>query len=79
MSNEVPTFYTIAETKNLLHVSQRTIYTYLKEGKLQGVKTAAGTWRIPQSSVLDFLGLTDAPAEAFNEDSLKMAKQAIGE
>lgn len=76
---EEEVFYTLPETMDLLHVSRRTVYTYLTTGKLEGTKTAAGTWRIPRSSVLRFLGLADAPAEAFNEDTLKMAKEAIGE
>lgn len=79
MSNEIPTFYTIGEAKDLLHVSQRTVYSYIKDGKLKATKTAAGTWRVPRSSILDFLGMADAPAEAFNDDTLAMAKEAIGE
>lgn len=79
MSMDISNFYTIGETKDLLHVSQRTVYAYLKSGKLRGVKTAAGTWRVPKSSILEFLGLADAPAEAFNEDTLAIAKEAIGE
>lgn len=76
---EEEVFYTLPEVVDLLHVSRRTVYTYLTTGKLEGTKTKTGKWRIPRSSVLQFLGLEDAPAEAFNEDSLKMAKQAVGE
>lgn len=76
---EEEVFYTMPETMDLLHVSRRTVFNYLATGKLTGTKTASNQWRIPRSSILRFLGLEDAPAEAFNADSLKMAKEAIGE
>lgn len=74
---EEEVYYTLPEAMGLLHVSRRTVYTYITTGKLAGTKTKAGTWRIPRSSILAFLGLADAPAEAFNAATLKMAKEAI--
>lgn len=61
---EAETYYTLPETMELLHVSRRTVYTYLTTGKLEGTKTASGTWRIPRSSVVKFLGLSDEAPEA---------------
>lgn len=55
--SEVPILYTTREAQELLKVSQRTLYRYLKSGELKGVKIAGGKWRIPESSVVAFLGL----------------------
>lgn len=58
-SIDMQPYYTIRETMELIHVSQRSIYSYLKSGKLEGTKTASGTWRISRGSVLKFLGVED--------------------
>lgn len=48
-------FFTIDETAKILKVSRRTIYDWIKKGKLEAVK--AGTlWRIPSDSINKFLG-----------------------
>lgn len=76
---ETPEFYTTSEAAQLLKVTQRTLYNYIDSGKLEASKTAANQWRISRDSVLRFLGLPDAPAESFNDETLTIAKAAIGE
>ena len=46
--------YTIEELVTLLHVTRRTIYTYIKEGKLKAVKMGK-YWRVTQKQLEDFL------------------------
>jgi excisionase family DNA binding protein len=46
--------YTIEELVILLHVTRRTIYTYIKEGKLKAVKMGK-YWRVTQKQLDDFL------------------------
>lgn len=46
--------YTIDEVVQLLHVTRRTIYTYIKEGKLKAVKIGK-YWRVTQKNLEEFL------------------------
>lgn len=46
--------YTIEELVTLLHVTRRTIYNYIKEGKLKAVKMGK-YWRVTQKQLDDFL------------------------
>jgi len=46
--------YTIEELVNLLHVTRRTIYAYIKDGKLNAVKMGK-YWRVTQKQLDDFL------------------------
>ena len=46
--------YTPEETAQLLKVTRRSIYTYLKSGKLEAVKIGNG-WRISQEALEKFL------------------------
>ena len=46
--------YTIEEVVQLLHVTRRTIYTYIKEGKLKAVKIGK-YWRVTQKNLEEFL------------------------
>jgi len=46
--------YTIEELVILLHVTRRTIYNYIKEGKLKAVKMGK-YWRVTQKQLDDFL------------------------
>lgn len=60
MTETIPTLYTIKEVQALLKVTQRTVYRYIESGKLKANKTPSGQWRVPQQSVLEFLGMTDS-------------------
>jgi len=46
--------YTPEEAAQLLKVTRRSIYTYLKSGKLEAVKIGNG-WRISQEALEKFL------------------------
>lgn len=46
--------YTIDELVDMLQVTRRTIYNYIKEGKLKAVKIGK-YWRIPDKALEEFL------------------------
>ena len=46
--------YTPDEVRELLHVTLRTVYNYIREGKLKAVKIGK-YWRITQKNLEDFL------------------------
>lgn len=46
--------YTVPELKELLHVSQRTIYNYITMGQLKAVKLGR-EWRVTEEALKDFL------------------------
>jgi excisionase family DNA binding protein len=53
MSNDIKV-YTVPEVKDILHVSQRTIYNYITMGQLQAVKLGR-EWRVTEDALKDFL------------------------
>ena len=46
--------YTIEEVAELLHTTRRTLYTYLKEGKLKAVKMGR-KWLITEENLKEFI------------------------
>lgn len=46
--------YTIEEVVALLHVTRRSIYSYIKDGKLKAVKIGK-YWRVTQENLEAFL------------------------
>ena len=46
--------YTLDEVADILKVSRRTLYTYVKEGKLPAVKMGK-YWRVTEDSLQAFL------------------------
>ncbi len=54
MIKEDITHYTINEVAMNLRVTPRTIYTYIKIGKLRGIKIA-NKWRFSKKHIDDFL------------------------
>ena len=46
--------YTLDEVADILKVSRRTLYTYVKEGKLAAVKMGK-YWRVSQESLQAFI------------------------
>lgn len=46
--------YTLDEIAEMLHITRRTLYTYIKEGKLQGVKIGK-YWRVSETNLQAFL------------------------
>ena len=47
-------FYTLKDISELLKVTERTLLTYLKEGKLKGQKIG-GKWIISETNLQKFL------------------------
>lgn len=48
------TLYTLAEVAEILKVTRRTLYTYVKEGKLKAVKIGK-YWRVPEETLQQFI------------------------
>lgn len=46
--------YTLKEVEDILKVTQRTLYRYIKEGKLQAVKVGKG-WRVSHEALQAFI------------------------
>lgn len=55
--------YTLDEVADILKVTRRTLYTYVKEGKLPAVKMGK-YWRVPQESLQSFISTGTDVAEA---------------
>ena len=53
MANEIKV-YTLEEIAELLHITRRTLYTYVKEGKLKAVKVGK-YWRVTEKNLEEFL------------------------
>lgn len=45
--------YTLKDLENILHVKERTLFRYLKEGRLKGSKH--GKWLFTEEDVKNFL------------------------
>lgn len=52
--------YTIEEVVALLHVTRRSIYSYIKDGKLKAVKIGK-YWRVTQENLEAFLSTGTKP------------------
>ena len=61
--------YTIEEAANILKVSKRFLYPYVKSGTLRGVKIGRA-WRISEDALRDFL-LMGAPVHDANRRHAK--------
>jgi len=46
--------YTLEEVMDILHVTQRTMYRYIKTGKLKAVKIGK-YWRVSPEALQDFI------------------------
>lgn len=46
--------YTLQEVADLLQVTRRTVYSYVKEGKIKAVKIGR-TWRVNESELAKLL------------------------
>lgn len=69
--NEIK-IYSIEEVAEILKISRRTIYTYLKEGKLVAVKIGK-YWRVTQENLEAFIsnGTTISNANRRKENQVK--------
>jgi excisionase family DNA binding protein len=55
--------YTLDEVADILKVSRRTLYTYVKEGKLPAVKMGK-YWRVSQDTLEAFISTGTSVADA---------------
>lgn len=64
--------YTLDEVADILKVSRRTLYTYVKEGKLSAVKMGK-YWRVSQENLQAFVstGTTVSDANRRKENQNK--------
>ena len=46
--------YTIGEISEILHISRKTLYSYVKEGKLKAVKVGR-SWIVTAANLEEFL------------------------
>jgi len=53
-SKEPIRVYTLDEVAEVLKITRRTLYTYVKEGKLKAVKIGR-EWRVSETALQDFL------------------------
>lgn len=51
---EAPKVYTVEEVMNIMHLTKRTVYSYLRSGKLKAVKIGK-YWRISQENLEEFI------------------------
>ena len=59
MGNKDLKIYTLVEVAEMLQVTRRTLYNYLKDGRLKGNKVV-GKWIITEEQLKDFIeGKTD--------------------
>lgn len=54
MAKEPIKVYTLDEVAQVLQITRRTLYTYVKQGKLKAVKIGR-EWRVSEDSLKDFL------------------------
>lgn len=47
-------YYKVTDIAEMLSTSQLTIRTYIREGKLEGIKIGR-EWRVPQSSIMAYI------------------------
>ena len=47
--------YSVKDMAVIMEVSERTIFNYIKEGKLKGAVKIGGRWKISEENLRDFL------------------------
>ncbi|MFW5500654.1 MULTISPECIES: helix-turn-helix domain-containing protein [unclassified Maridesulfovibrio] len=69
-----PTLYTVREIADTLRIHPRTAYRLVQEGKIRGIKVGS-QWRVPESSLLEYIesGLQAAPKKG--KDDKKGSEQ----
>jgi excisionase family DNA binding protein len=66
-------FLSPAEVATILKVHVKTVHIWLRGGKMKGTKISYRTWRIPRSSLDEFLN-----SRSFHADEQKRARYAFG-
>jgi excisionase family DNA binding protein len=52
-SNGIPKLYTIKELAEIIKVTERTLHSYVKNGRLKGVKIG-GKWKVTEANLHKF-------------------------
>lgn len=58
MAKELMKVYTLEELVEVLQVTRRTLYNYIKAGKLKATKMGK-YWRVTEENLRDFLTVTN--------------------
>lgn len=66
----LPTYYTPEEIAEQLKVSRRSIYEWLRSGRLRGVR-AGQFWRVSEPDLIQFLESSEEIANTTNRQSKK--------
>lgn len=80
----MPETYTVKEVADILGYSTNSIYTFLKEKRIRGVRVGKGRFRIPKEEISKIVGVipekTDSPlVESSEKVSLGLNKTGISE
>ena len=62
MAKELPKVYSIEEVVEILQVTRRTVYNYLRAGKLKASKRGK-YWRVSEKQLEEFLSATNDAEE----------------
>lgn len=69
-------YYTVKQTSQLLNISTRTVYIYIKAGYLQYSKPA-GFIYISEESIINFLHRKEQPAQKTKLPQKDISKQKV--
>ncbi|MBQ8000371.1 MAG: helix-turn-helix domain-containing protein [Ruminococcus sp.] len=64
--------YSLEEVADILKITRRTLYTYVKEGKLHAVKIGK-YWRVSEQDLQDFI----SKGTTISEPNRRKANQSI--
>lgn len=62
----MPKYYTVKEVADILGYSTNSVYTFLKEKRIKGIRVGKGRFRIPEEELTWILHLSKRPAEALS-------------
>lgn len=76
-----PKLYTVKEAAELVGVSTNTLYKYLDENKIKAARGSAiqGRFRIPQTALEEFLGISLSQPEKVEADSTSSLAKPVTE
>lgn len=64
---ELEPMYSTGKVASMLDVSPYTVREWIRDGKLKAVKWGGQHWRVPKSSLLDFLNQRHGPQPDMKE------------
>ncbi|MFC1718159.1 helix-turn-helix domain-containing protein [Candidatus Poribacteria bacterium] len=66
----------VKDTADVVGVSERTVYNWVYQGKIEAHELPAGGWRIPLHAVAELVGLTEQQLRASLSTPIRGAKNA---